>query len=169
VAAGVRALPGLAAGAARELGTGVPVGPPVLIGHSAGGHLALWCAATGAAEVAAVLALAPVADLAEAYRLDLDLGAVAALLGGGPEQVPERYAQADPAALPAPTCPTVVLHGDRDAQVPVSLGRRYVAAVGDRGGTARLVELSGIAHFDVIDPQSLAWSHVTAELHSLCG
>lgn len=151
VAAGLRALPDLAASS----------GPPVLIGHSAGGHLALWAAATGV-PAAGVLALAPVADLAEAHRLDLDGGAVAALLGGGPEDVPERYAAADPSALPPPPCPVVIVHGDQDVQVPIEIGRRYAARTG-----ARLVELPGTEHFGVIDPKSWAWSDVTAELHSL--
>ena len=71
--------------------------PPVLVGHSAGGHLALYVrGARAPARSAGVLALAPVADLAEAYGLDLDAGAVAALLGGGPDEVPDRYAAADP-------------------------------------------------------------------------
>jgi pimeloyl-ACP methyl ester carboxylesterase len=161
VAAGVAALPALAVRAAADLGRPAPAGPPVLIGHSAGGHLALWYAATHPA-LTGVIALAPVADLAEAYRLDLDGGAVAALLGGGPDRVPDRYDRADPARLPAPACPVVVLHGDRDAQVPVDIGRRYAARIG-----ARLVELPGVEHFGLIDPESPAWRYVTNELLSL--
>jgi acetyl esterase/lipase len=155
VAAGLRALPELTASLA------VPPGPPVLIGHSAGGHLVLWAAATGV-PAAGVLALAPVADLVEAYRLDLDGGAVAALLGGGPQDVPERYAAADPSALPPPPCPVVIMHGAADAQVPIAIGRRYAARSG-----ARLVELPDTEHFGVIDPEWPAWPDVTAELHSL--
>ncbi len=161
VAAGVAVLPGLATATATGLGRPAPAGPPVLVGHSAGGHLALWQAATHGG-VAGVVALAPVADLVEAYRRDLDGGAVAALLGGGPEDVPERYARADPARLPAPRCPVVVLHGDADAQVPIDIGRGYAARTG-----ARTVELPGTGHFGLIDPQAPPWRHVTDELHSL--
>lgn len=161
VAAGLRALPGLAADSAVEMGRAVPAGPPLLVGHSAGGHLALWSAANGV-EATGVLALAPVADLAEAYRRDLGGGAVADLLGGGPQRVPERYARADPSALPAVPCPVVIVHGDRDAQVPVEMSRQYAARTG-----ARLVELPGVEHFGVIDPESSAWPDVTTELRSL--
>src|SRR3954471_4698828 len=53
----------------------------VVTGHSAGGHLALWLAATGAA-MDRVVALAPVCDLREALRLGLGDHATEALLGG---------------------------------------------------------------------------------------
>ena len=157
--AAVAALPALA----QAAGLRVAPGPPVLLGHSAGGHLALWYAQSGAPAPRAVLALAPVADLETAYQMDLDEGAVAALLDGGPQERPERYRRADPMLLPAPNCPVTVVHGDADAQVPVELSRRYAA----RTARARLAELPGVNHFAVIDPESSAWPVVTSELHSL--
>ncbi len=168
VAAGLGAVPRLAAEVARDRGVPVDPGPPVLVGHSAGGHLVLWYAATAAARVRGVLALAPVADLAEAYRLDLDTGAVAALLGGGPADVPDRYAAADPVRRPS-SIPTVIVHGDRDRHVPPEISRRYVRAARADGGAVRLVELSGVEHFGLIDPQSAAWPAVTEALRSLAG
>ncbi|HEX7745683.1 MAG TPA: prolyl oligopeptidase family serine peptidase, partial [Micromonosporaceae bacterium] len=143
--------------------------PPVLlVGHSAGGHLALWSAAgRSRAGVSGVLALAPVSDLAEAYRLDLDSGAVAALLGGGPEAVPDRYAETDPGMnVPVPI-PCVVVHGALDQQVPVSMSRRYVARARAAGGEARLVELADVEHFGLIDPEGPAWATVVDALRSL--
>ncbi len=108
VAAGVEA-------AAGQLG----LGTPILAGHSAGGHLALWVA--GRVPVRGVLALAPVADLARGYALGLGDGAVEALLGGAPDEVPDRYAFADPYRLPLPSVPTVLVHGTEDRPVPVEL------------------------------------------------
>src|SRR5581483_5844362 len=102
---------------------------------------------------------APVLDLAEAHRLDLDDGAVAALLGGGPDQVPERYAAADPAALGAPDARLILVHGDRDGRVPVAMSRRYARTAG-----GELVEVPGADHFAVIDPESAAWPVVVAAL-----
>jgi acetyl esterase/lipase len=146
----------------------------VYAGHSAGGHLALWAAlrhrlpapAPGrldsAPRLAGVLALAPVADLAEAYRLDLDRGAVEAFLGGGPQDVPDRYAAVDPAALGAPAAPVVLVHGDRDDRVPVEMSRRYLALT-----ACRLVELPGADHFALIDPESAVWPQVLEALRSL--
>jgi acetyl esterase/lipase len=125
----------------------------VLAGHSAGGQLALWCASGRLPELyAGVVALAPVADLTEAHRLDLDAGAVQGLLGASPSEAPERYDYADPCRLPAPALPVVVVHGVDDATAPPSLSQRYAAHSG-----AALRLLAGVGHFDLIDPQSTAW------------
>ncbi|MFI5834324.1 alpha/beta hydrolase family protein [Micromonospora sp. NPDC051300] len=163
VLAGVAALPALAAAA---LPGRVAPTPPVLVGHSAGGHLALYAAAHAPHTVGGVLALAPVADLAEAYRLDLDGGAVAALLGGGPADVPDRYADADPSALVPIQARTVVMHGTLDQQVPVSTSRSWVAADRAAGGDATLVELPECEHFGLIAPDSAAWPRVVEALRS---
>ncbi|WP_433388798.1 alpha/beta hydrolase family protein [Micromonospora sp. KLBMP9576] len=164
VLTGVAALPRLAAGA---LPGRVAAGAPLLVGHSAGGHLALYAAATAPAAVGGVLALAPVSDLAQAYRLDLDAGAVAALLGGGPADVPERYAATDPRSLVPLTTRTVVMHGALDDRVPPGMSREFVAAGRAAGGDIRLVELPECEHFGLIDPESAAWPQVTAAIRSL--
>jgi acetyl esterase/lipase len=181
VAAAVARVPGLIADGVSVRGRSVPdLARPILAGHSAGGHLALWypgsagatgCggAATDAPPVRGVLALAPVADLALAYRLGLDDHAVAALLGGGPEEVPDRYEAADPMrALPLKV-PTVVVHGTEDDRVPVEVGRSYVAAARESGADVSLVELPGTEHFAVIDPRSAVWSTVLEALRGLRG
>ena len=140
---------------------------PVLAGHSAGGQLALWAA--GRVPCRGVLALAPVADLGRGYRLGLGDGAVGGLLGGGPGEVPDRYAAVDPARLLPLPVPVVVVHGDLDRQVPVGIGRDYVAAARRAGTDARLVELAGAEHFGLIDPLSVAWPAVLAALDRLAG
>ncbi|GGK42865.1 lipase [Pilimelia terevasa] len=160
VAAGLAALPSLAGPPLVRAGVPAPEGV-LLLGHSAGGHLALWAAVEHPAAVRGALALAPVADLAEAHRLDLDGGAVADLLGGGPAEVPDRYAAADPLRRPRPHRVTLV-HGAADRQVPVAQSRRYAAAHG-----VPLVELAGVAHFDLIDPRAAAWPAVCAALAAL--
>ncbi|MFJ6199501.1 alpha/beta hydrolase family protein [Micromonospora sp. NPDC092111] len=164
VRAGVAALPELAA---RALPGQVAGGPPLLLGHSAGGHLALHVAAHAPATVAGVLALAPVADLAEAYRLDLDSGAVAALLGGGPAEYPDRYAAADPRSSVPSRIRTVILHGVEDRQVPVAVSRSYAAAARAAGSPVTLVELRECEHFGLIDPLSAVWPEVRGALQSL--
>ncbi len=145
----------------------------VLVGHSAGGHLALWAATRCPPRgLDAVVALAPVSDLATAWRLGLSDAAVEALLGGPPDEWPQRYAAADPAVLPAPGVPTTVVHGRADDVVPLEVSRRYVDAVtpgrgpaaGSTGpvghgraaggtGAVELVEVD-CGHFELIDPSS---------------
>lgn len=164
VLTGVAALPALAAAALRGR---VAPGPSILVGHSAGGHLALYVAAHDPAAVGGVLALAPVADLAEAYRLDLDGGAVAALLGGGPAEFPGRYAAADPSALVPIRVRTVVMHGRLDQQVPIGISRSWVAAARTAGTPASLLELPECEHFGLIAPDSMAWPRVVTALRSL--
>lgn len=141
------------------------------VGHSAGGHLALWAAlrdrlpvgapgrALAAPRVRGVVALAPVADLVEVDRLGLSRGAVAELLGGSPATVPERFAATDPAGLGAPGATTVVVHGQVDDTVPIAVSRGYR----DRTGV-QLVEVPGTGHFELVDPASAAWPVVVDAL-----
>jgi acetyl esterase/lipase len=138
-----------------------------LIGHSAGGHLALWSArqaAVPSARVSPALAvsLAGVCDLVLAAQLRLSNGAVSELLGGGPADRPEVYRRADPAALVPRGVPELVVHGTADTHVPYELSRRYAAATG-----ATLLGLPGVDHFEVIDPDTAAWSRIAGELARL--
>lgn len=129
-------------------------GPVTAVGHSAGGHLVLWLAATGA-PLAHAVALAPVCDLTEAIRLHLGDGAAQALLGD------VDPAEADPMTLldARPECPVTVVHGRQDDDVPVSLARGLVA----RHPWIRYVEVDA-DHMVLIDPDSAAWQDVTALL-----
>ncbi|MFI5913761.1 alpha/beta hydrolase family protein [Dactylosporangium sp. NPDC051541] len=140
----------------------VSVDRPIMAGHSAGGHLALWYASVAPDAVGGVVALAPVADLTRAYELDLDAGAVADLLGGGPDAVPDAYRSADPMRNLPSGVRTVIVHGTEDDIVPVELSREYCRAARRGGDDATLVELAGVEHFGVIDPLSAAWPAVLA-------
>lgn len=151
-------LPGLLAS------LGIATSSTTVVGHSAGGHLALWLASLdrGAepGRVDRVVGLAPVGDLTAAARERLGAGATQALLGGEPEAVPERYAAADPMRLLSHTDPAtalVVLHGADDPVVPIGNSRGLAAA----HPRVRLEELD-CGHYEVIDPLSLVWPAVRA-------
>lgn len=138
---------------------------PLLLGHSAGGHLALWWA--GRHRTArGVVALAPVADLAAAHAQDLDRGAVVALLGGDPAAVPDRFQYAQPAV--PPHVPVTVIHGDQDQQVPMAISQAWVAAARAAGGDVALLALPGVEHFGLIDPCSSAWPAVVRTIVGHC-
>ncbi len=143
----------------------------VAVGHSAGGHLALWLGArTGArARVRAVVGQAAVAGLASAYADDLGNGAVADLLGGGPCEVPDRYSHADPASLLPFGVPQLLVHGADDDIVPLTQSRDHVANARAAGDDAELVELPDTDHFDVVDPGHAAWEIVVQRLPGLFG
>ena len=141
----------------------------VTLGHSAGGHLAVWAAARhrlpdaapGAAprvRPVAAITQAGVLDLEQAAAERLGAGAVLAFLGGGPEQVPERYAVASPAALVPLGVPLVAVHGDADEEVPIEQSRRFVQRATAAGDNAELVVLPGIDHYALITGSSPAWT-----------
>lgn len=139
-----------------------------LVGHSAGGHLALWAAArhrlpassrwhrAAALPVRGVVSLAGVGDLALADELHLGDDATRALLGGSAAEQPQRYAEANPAAL-LPAGAAILVHGTADQQVPVEVSRCYVERARTSGAPVQLRELAGTAHFELIDPLTRAW------------
>lgn len=132
-----------------------------LLGHSAGGQLALWAAgraelpagAPGAAPRVApdrVLAMAPVCDLESAGR------PARMLLGGGPAEVPERWRQADPMRRIPLGVPVAIVHAHGDETVSVRRSRQYVTVARAAGADVTLHEPAG-GHRDPIDPSSAAW------------
>lgn len=135
-------------------------GPVVLVGHSAGGHLALWAASRCPTAVERVVGVAAVADLARAHALGLSDGAVAELLGGA-ERVADRLDETDPMRMPAPRAPVVLIHGEADADVPAELSRRYADAV-----RAHLLELPGAGHYAPVTPGTRAYETLLAALGS---
>ncbi|HEY4458914.1 MAG TPA: alpha/beta fold hydrolase [Pseudonocardiaceae bacterium] len=169
VAAAVDALPRLTGGIATDDST-------VLIGHSAGGHLALWTAlrdrlpagGPGSPEERlspkGVVALAAVSDLVSAHRLDLDAGAVDRLLCGAPEELAARYWLADPIQLLPTSARCVLVHGDLDDRVPQKQSVDFHRAAIAAGVDAHLMALPGVGHFEVIDPTSTVFDTVLAAI-----
>ncbi|MFB2582442.1 alpha/beta hydrolase [Herbiconiux sp. P15] len=133
----------------------------VLVGHSAGGHLALW-SQTQEATVHGVVSLAGVLDLDAAHRARLSDGAVAELLGGaGASGFAALLEAVDPMRLAVPEGPAITLvHGALDDEVPVEYSRAYAA----REERIRLSEIADAGHYEVIDPTSRAWPTVLAAL-----
>lgn len=148
----------------RDLDAPIDLGRVTLLGHSAGGHLALWAAgrtalpegAPGAGpQVAprAVVAMAGVADLETSYR-ETGGGAVGWLMGGSPDEYPERYAIGDPIRLVPVPMEVLLVHGVDDQTVSVRRSRNYAAAARPAGGEVDLVEIEGEAgaHRRHVDP-----------------
>lgn len=149
--AALTALPGLLHG------LGVRTTTTTIVGHSAGGHLALWLA-NERHPFDRVVALAPVGNLRKAVEHEMGSGAAVDFLGGTPQQVPAVYDAADPATRmrARPPGDVVVVHGDQDQAVPVESSRGLRA----RFEWLDYRELAGADHFDVIDPLSPAWPAV---------
>jgi acetyl esterase/lipase len=147
------------------------------IGHSAGGHLALWAAgrpglpdrAPGARPVVAVtraVGQAPVSDLAEAVELGLSDGIASRFLGGSPARRPERYALASPRARLPLGVPTLLVHGERDDTVPAAMSVAFAEAAYAVGDPCDLALFPDDGHFDCIDPGTAAWERVVEWLEA---
>ena len=158
------------AAALTAAASGLDVGGLALVGHSAGGHLALWAARHAPSPVRLVVSQAGVADLRQAARDRLDGGAdrwpaAFEFMGGEPAEVPD-YALASPIEL-LPLGPTVhqlVVHGDADDRVPFQQSADYVAAARAAGDSAELAAFTGMGHFELIDPAHESWLRTVAEL-----
>lgn len=122
-------------------------GRTLLVGHSAGGQLALWAAKRSGLPV---VALAPVSDVRDAATRRGPQSAPARFM------TPAHYADGSPIELVPLGVPQIVIHGTADDSVPFEMSERYVAAA---GGEAELVALDGIGHFELIDPQVPAFEH----------
>jgi acetyl esterase/lipase len=151
-----------------------------LIGHSAGGHLALWAAGRArlgpdapyglgrppAVTPKLVVSLAGVCDLTEAARRRLSDGAVFDLLGGSPQELPDVYDVACPARLLPLGVPQLAVHGTDDTAVPLEITTAYAAAAGPE---CTPLLLPGVDHFAVIDPASDAWAAVVEHVRRTSG
>ena len=132
----------------------------VVMGHSAGGQLAL-CLAAHESSVQRVVSLAGVVDLQQAWQLHLSDNAVVEFLGGKPSEVPEHYCEADPMQLAISHGTTQwLIHGAGDDIVPSYFSRNYAEQKKKRGEDVHYLEISTAGHFDLIDPRSNAWPKV---------
>lgn len=146
----------------------------VLIGHSAGGHLALWLAsrdkipqgsiwtACKPCQFTRVISLAGVADLHEMWAVRQENSPVANFLGGRPDEVPDRYRLANPKELLPITVSTTLIHGLDDVNVPISVSESYVRHAENNLNPVEFIRLPGVEHFKLIQPNSNAWPHIAS-------
>jgi acetyl esterase/lipase len=120
----------------------------VLVGHSAGGQLALWA---GKRSQLPVVALAPVSDVRDSVARTGPDGPPARFMA------PEHFADGSPLELLPLGVQQIVIHGTEDDSVPYEMSERYVEAA---AGEAELVTLEGSGHFEPIDPLSSEWPQV---------
>jgi acetyl esterase/lipase len=169
----------------RELAKSYPLdlSRVVSVGHSAGGHLALWLAARPRLPAGSVLhrdnplrlraavALGGPGDLRDFTTYASEIcgsPVIEQLLGGRPQDVPERYAQASPAELLPLGTKQLLIVGADDGVMPARARRAYLAAALNAGDKAEAVIVPG-GHFEVIAPSSTAWPIVREQILALVG
>jgi dipeptidyl aminopeptidase/acylaminoacyl peptidase len=142
------------------------------IGHSAGGHLALWLGGKHRLPknsvlyteqnqwLIAAISLAGVTDLSMVWKLRLGDSAVGKLIGRSPDQYPKRYVETSPLELLPMGLKQVLIHGRADEDVPISQSERFVQRAKAAGDGSSLVSLDGFGHLELKDPESRAWDAV---------
>ena len=167
----------------RTLSKEYPLDPclVVAVGHSAGGHFALWLAARSkipdASEIhqdhpipiLGVLALAPAPELDALHAKRVCGNVIDKLMGGSPADVPERYRAAMPSALLPLGVRQILLAGKRDhdwAWVGEAYREKARTAVESK---FEYIEAPDAGHFEVIDPNSSTWPLVRQSARALLG
>jgi acetyl esterase/lipase len=150
----------------------------VAMGHSAGGHLALWLAARpkissssqihtkDPLKIAGVVALAPAPELDALHEKKVCGHVVDKLMGGSPEAMSDRYRAAMPSALVPLGTPNILLLGKLDNGFKW-VGDAYAAKVKAADPQMQVIEAAEAGHFEVIDPHSTTWPMVTKTIRDL--
>jgi acetyl esterase/lipase len=147
----------------------------IAAGHSAGGHLALWLAGrknlprdhqlypANPLPLAGVVSIAGVADLRKTVAACGD--AIERLMGGTDQA--SRYSQASPIELLPLGVKQIIVHGEVDRTVPLSMATEYTDAARKKRDDVKLVVIGKAGHFEVVDPKSFAWARVSDEVLAL--
>ncbi|WP_328294618.1 alpha/beta hydrolase [Kineococcus sp. NBC_00420] len=140
----------------------LPTGRVCFVGHSAGGHLAMWAAARaglpadapGASPRVVPAFAASMSGVLHPTALGGDGGDVnvRTLFGGTPDEVDDRYAIGDPTRRVPFGFPLFVAHGTGDQTVPYSQAQEFDAAASAAGDAVELHLLDGVSHTDPQDP-----------------
>jgi acetyl esterase/lipase len=151
----------------------------VTIGHSAGGHLALWTASRhkipakgelfrkNPLPIRGVIALAAIGNLDLPDLQEICGGAIAKLMGGTPAEVPERYAQGSPLELLPLGIPQIFIQGAKDPIVPMESVQYFCEAAEKSGDKVKLIILEEAGHFEVVMPTTFAWPEVQKAVKTL--
>jgi acetyl esterase/lipase len=158
------------------------LGRVVIVGHSAGGHLAMWAAArsrlpaasplyaTDPLPVRGVIDLAGPVDMTAnvpGYEALCRDSVITSLLGGTPTAVPERYTQASPIKLLPLGIPQVLILGTHEDFVPLPLAEAYAQAAAGAGDPVRLLVIPGVGHFETASPRASTWPLVESAIRVL--
>lgn len=125
-----------------------------LVGHSSGGHLAVWATGDSGRPPAVTVAISGIMDLEQAEMDGLGDGAVRRFDPGHSTSA---------MSAPLPPAPIALIHGESDMVVPPAQSISYSAHLHSHGARVTLDLVNG-GHFDALDPRSDAWTTAVARL-----
>ena len=133
-----------------------------VVGHSAGGHLALWLSSQDIGiKCTRFVGLAPILDLRKAFYENIGGDSVFHLLDGTPEEYPGRYKKASPIEMLPSSEKQVIFHGVEDEDVFVNWSRDYVSVAKSLGRDIEYIEIEKCRHMEFVDPNSEAFRKFT--------
>lgn len=140
----------------------------IVVGHSAGGTLALWAAGRdGDVTPTGYLSLAGLTDLEHCDEL-AELGpACNRLMGGAPAEVGRRYQDASPLRRLPTGRRQALVHGEDDIVVPIEQSVAYAEAAEAAGDSVNLVRVANAGHFQLIDVKHPAYGDVLTAIDQL--
>ena len=153
-----------------------------VLGHSAGGHLAMWAGTrqrippTSALHVANPLPVGGVINLAGTIDMRENIArmeaechdtVVSSMLGGPPSSFAERYREVSANTMVPLGVQQVLVWGEHEQFVPLALARSHVNAATKAGDRARVIVVPSMGHFELASPRSSAWPTVLDAIRSL--
>jgi len=156
----------------------------ITLGHSAGGHLALWAAGRPRVAdnselyvedplpVGGVVSLAGIPELRRYRALDPPTcgeGIVDRLMGGGPRQVPDRYLHGSPFQMLPLNVAQIHITGRNDDIVPFRQVSRYNYESQSAGDDSQLIVVDDAGHYEVVWPGTEAWARVEEAVRTMLG
>lgn len=153
----------------------------IVVGHSAGGHLALWLAArerlpkdsllyrANPLKLRGVISMGGVPDLAAFRNQSIQVcgsDVIADLLGHSETEINAHYKEASPAELLPFDVPQVLIYGMEDPVMPSNIDK-YVKRSKQSGSAIEFIKIKHAGHHEYNVPNSVVWPTLEKWVRSL--
>jgi pimeloyl-ACP methyl ester carboxylesterase len=156
----------------------------VVVGHSAGGHLAMWAASRHRLPTTSrlykrnplrfrqVFDLAGGPDMAAYLAVEQQAcsdDVVEQMMGGKPKGRAVRYRQSSASRMLPLGIRQTIVWGSRDTVVPEALGTAYVAKARRSGDRVEMLSFPAAGHFEIASPLEDTWPRLRSKIISALG
>jgi acetyl esterase/lipase len=149
----------------------IDVNKVAIIGHSAGGHLALWAASRTSLKssseiytenplpIRGVISLAGIANITSGTGCNtLANNVIGVPINSPSSALTARLRETSPLQMLPSRTNTILISGSADGIVPAAIGTEYSNKATELGDHSLHYNLEGLGHFDLIDVNSTNWS-----------